>query len=509
MSENLRRRYPILAFVLLYLTLTNFTFRDFGETFDESGVYTRGIVLNHYIIHDDFMGFLHKSAPDDGAVIYDHFYSLILSFLNPSSDLDNYHWLNMFFALLGFIALFELLLSQTQKPWLALLGPVFLALTPRFSGDIPANPKDMPFAVFYLLTLSAIYFFHRKPQINPYLKVLVLGLLFGFTQSCRLLGLTLYPVYILFNLHFFYHGAKHTLVKWGHHLLEMAAILTLIFITGSLVMILTWPYLGANYFNHFLELLGISKNFSWNNNVLFMGREILSTQLPWTYLPVWFLITTPLFIFFFLAASFVFIKNKMANPLFILMGVAVTVNSTFYLVLKPVIYDGLRHFLFLLPILAAIASLSAAEWLQHQRRGFFFKAVVCLCALNGLTVAYQLVSLHPYEYIYFNELTGGLKGSQGKFDNDYWGASFKEAVDWLEKNQTKDPNKTYKVTGSGNPYQIFYYFTPNMKWVDNLKDADYYLSYTRDNKQAAVDSSKVIHVVEREGVQLNYIFKLK
>jgi len=509
MSDALRRRYPLIFFGLFYLILTNLTFRDFGETFDESGVYTRGIVLNHYLIHDDFIGFLHKSSPDDGAVVYDHFYSLMLSYLNPSSDLDNYHWLNMVFALLAFIALFELLLSQTQKPLLALLGPLFLLLTPRFSGDIPANPKDMPFAVFYLLTLCAVYLFYQKPQTNPYLKILVLGLLFGVTQSCRLLGLTLYPVYILFDLHFFYHKNKPVLSQWKNHLMETACVLTLVFMISSFIMILTWPYLGANYFNHFTDLLGISKNFAWNNNVLFMGKEIPSTQLPWTYLPVWFLVTTPLFILFFLVTSFIFVKNKMANPLYILMGIAVTVNLAFNLILRPVIYDGLRHFLFLLPILTVIAALSAAEWFQQNKPGHVFKIIMGLFLLNGLTVTFQLIQLHPYEYIYFNELTGGLRGSQGKFDNDYWGASFKEAVDWLEKNETTDPHRSYKINGSGNPYQIFYYFTPNMKWVDNPKDADYYISYTRDDKQLLADPSKIIHVVEREGVPLNYIFKLK
>jgi hypothetical protein len=199
----------------------------------------------------------------------------------------------------------------------------------------------------------------------------------------------------------------------------------------------------------------------------------------------------------------------MENPLYVLVGIAVTVNAAFVLALKPVLYDGLRHFLFLLPILAGIAALSAIEWLRSRPKGILFKIILGLCLFNGLTVVYQLVQLHPYEYIYFNEIIGGLKGSQGKFDNDYWGASFKEAVDWLEKNEATDPKKIYKVTGSGNSYQIFYYFTPNMKWVDELKVADYYISYTRDNKQALVDPSKVIHVVEREGVPLNDIFKLK
>jgi hypothetical protein len=274
-------------------------------------------------------------------------------------------------------------------------------------------------------------------------------------------------------------------------------------------MMLTWPYLGANYFAHFAEALNISKNFFWNNTVLFMGQTIPAAQLPWTYLPVWFLITTPLFILFFCASSFFFIKDKMKDPLYILMGVAVTVNGAFYLFFKPVLYDGLRHFLFLLPILVTIAALSAAQGWANSSKSFLFKAILLLAGLNMAWVTVDLVRLHPYEYVYFNELTGGLKGSQGKFDNDYWGASFKEAVEWLEKNETTDPKKIYKVTGSGNSYQIFYYFTPNMKWVDNLKEADYYISYTRDNKQALAGKAPAIHTVEREGVPLNYVYKLK
>lgn len=508
-SESIRRRFPLLLFTLAYLLFASWTYRDFGETFDESGVYVRGIALGHYLIHDDLLGFLHKSVPDDGFVIYDHFYSWVLSLLNPSSDLDNYHRLNLFFGLIAFILLFELVLSRVKDPWLALTGPIFLVFTPRFFGDIPANPKDMPFAVFYLGALALIYFFHQKPRISLLLQALLLGLAFGFTESSRLLGLSLYPVYVLFDLHFFYREKDHTAKEWKTHLFDLTLLLTVIFIVSSFFLVLTWPYLGANFFLHFKEGLDTAKNFFWNNNVLFMGQEIPAADLPWTYLPVWFLITTPLFILFFCAASFFFVRDKMKNPLYILMGIAVTVNVAFYLFFKPVLYDGLRHFLFLLPILVAIAALSAAQWVKNAKKDPVFKTILLLAGLNMALVLIHLVRLHPYEYIYFNELTGGLKGSLGRFDNDYWGASFKEAVDWLEKNETTDPKKTYKVNGSGNSYQIFYYFTPNMKWVDNIKDADYYISYGRDHKQDLADPLKLIHLVEKEGVPLNYIYKLK
>jgi hypothetical protein len=478
-------------------------------TFDESGVYARGIGLAHYLVHDDFAGFLHKSVPDDGLVIYDHFYAMVLSLLNPSWDLDYYHWLNMFLALFLFAALFEVLLWQTQKPWLSLLGPAFLFLTPRFLGDIPANPKDMPFAVFYFLGLAGLFFFSRRPQSNPLVRILALGCLFGLAQSTRILGFTLYGVYLLFDLHLYYHAQKHSLKEWRGHLLETGATLLLIFIVANFLLVLTWPYLGGNYFNHLLDLLTLSKNFFWKNPVLFLGREIPSSQLPWTYLPMWILVTTPLFILFFLGASFFFMRNKLKNNLLVLLTVALAINILLYLVLRPVLYDGLRHYLFFLPLMAAVAALCTIEFIQNSKHLLLRKIVLAFCLLDILVLGVHLIRLHPYEYVYFNGLIGGLKGAEGSLDNDYWGASNKEAVEWLNRNECKDSGRIYKVTGSGNPYQIFYYFPENVKWVDNLRDADYFISTTRDNKQKAADPFQVIHVVEREGVPLSYVFKLK
>jgi hypothetical protein len=158
--------------------------------------------------------------------------------------------------------------------------------------------------------------------------------------------------------------------------------------------------------------------------------------------------------------------------------------------------------------MALLAAMSLIETLKNARALWLRPAILAFAGLNMALVLNHMVRLHPYEYVYFNECIGGLKGSEGKFDNDYWGASYKEAVEWLKRNEAKDPNRIYKVNGSGNAYQIAYYFPPNMAWSD-FKDADYYLSCTRDGKHKLADASKVIHKIEREGVPLNYIFKLK
>jgi hypothetical protein len=506
----IRDRYPLLLFLSGYFLFILLTWADYGMTFDESGVYARGIGLAHYLVHDDYAGFTHKSVSDDGLVVYNHLYGMVLSLFNPAGEVDCYHFLNLLFASLLFIAIFEVLFWRYEKPWLAVLGPVFLFFSPRFLGDIPGNPKDMPFAVFYFLALTAIYYFHRRPAKNPLVPGLILGLFFGLAQSSRMMAFTLYLIFLLFNLHFFYRQKpKPGLREWKQHLRQTAGLLLMILILSNFIMVLTWPYLGSNYFKHLYELLTMSGDFFWQNNVLFLGREILSTQLPWYYLPVWFLIGLPLFLLFFIGYSLTGLRKKWKDPLFILMLSAMAVILGGYFLARPVIYDGLRHFLFLIPILVVLAAAGAIEFCLGFKRPLLKKIIIGLASLNLLAVTYHMVRIHPYEYLYFNELTCGLKGSEGKFDNDYWGASFRETVEWLKSNEIKDQKRIYKIHGSGNPYQIFYYFTGNMKWVDNIKDADYYLSTTRDKKHLLAGSAPVIHVAEREGVPLNYVFKMK
>jgi hypothetical protein len=486
------------------------TYQDFGETWDESGVYTRGIAFFHYLSGDARAAgfFLHRAAADDGIVLYNHLYSLILYLLNPAGDIDVYHWLNMAFAGFLFIAAYEVLLAVYQSSLSALLGPIFIFLIPRFTGDIPANPKDMPFAVLYFASLSAVFFLNRRPQIPFFVKGLILGCFFGLTQCVRTLGLTLFLLYFLFELKSYLLAPDGTVRKTAADFLKKTLpVLFVALLTAFSLLALSWPYLRSDFPLHLSEILSASKNFAWKNNVLFMGREVPADSLPWTYLPVWFIVTTPLFILLFLGLIFL-MRDKLKNRLFVLFSAALALNFALVLGLKPVLYDGLRHFLFLLPVAAVLAAMSFIEFLKNTKSNLPRWGIVAAAGLNMAVVAGHMARLHPYEYVYFNEVTGGLRGSEGKFDNDYWGASYKEAVEWLKKNEAKDPKRILKVNGSGNAYQIAYYFAPNMRW-SGFEDADYYLSCTRDEKHKRAEASKIIHVVEREGVPLNYVFKLR
>ena len=276
-------------------------------------------------------------------------------------------------------------------------------------GSIPANPKDVPFAVFYFLSLSLVYLFERK---FPGLKFrwFFLGLLFGFTISSRIVGFTLFPILLFYDFHLYRTGKGKKgqgFQKWFRRkILEWSGTL----VVSQVLCAILWPFLGQNYFKNLPLVFLLSARFPPKFSFLFMGHMADSLTYPWYYLPLWIGITTPLFILAYFLGSLWLVKKAKPDPLFVLQGSAFLLNLGIYFLLHPAVYDGLRHFLFLLPLMAALAAMGFIEFFQKRPWGRLQKTTAGLTLAGVLATAVQLVLLHPYEYAYFNILVGGFKG---------------------------------------------------------------------------------------------------
>jgi hypothetical protein len=105
-----------------------------------------------------------------------------------------------------------------------------------------------------------------------------------------------------------------------------------------------------------------------------------------------------------------------------------------YVVLtRPAGYNGIRHFVFLLPPFAVLGGLAGA-WLMARlmRLSWAAAAAVAAFIVAGLVEpVVAIVKLHPYEYTYFNALAGGVQAADGRYMLDYWGLATKEAAQGL------------------------------------------------------------------------------
>ena len=70
-------------------------------------------------------------------------------------------------------------------------------------------------------------------------------------------------------------------------------------------------------------------------------------------------------------------------------------------------------------------------------------AVICVLQLVS-----EMVQLHPYQYIYFNQVSGGVEQAFNRDETDYWGASHREAAVWLNElveQSDASSDRVYKV----------------------------------------------------------------
>jgi hypothetical protein len=177
-------------------------------------------------------------------------------------------------------------------------------------------------------------------------------------------------------------------------------------------------------------------------------------------------------------------------------------------------FTGMRHFLFVVPPLAALAGIGFDLLLTKFETRSRLLVASALAALFAAFVvnAVTLVRLHPYEYLFFNPLVSGLEGASRRFDMDYWSNVMPEAVASLETflNQrerggpTPRSRYTVGVCGERESFEKEAKDDPRLIWIDDWEEADFFISSTQmdcDRRMAG----ETIATIERLGVPIGVV----
>jgi hypothetical protein len=92
-------------------------------------------------------------------------------------------------------------------------------------------------------------------------------------------------------------------------------------------------------------------------------------------------------------------------------------------------YNGIRHFVFVLPPLALLGGIAAA-WLVGRGPPVAIGIAAAL-AIGLAAPVVEMMRLHPYEYTHFNWSSGGVARARERYMLDYWALSFKQASQGL------------------------------------------------------------------------------
>jgi hypothetical protein len=179
--------------------------------------------------------------------------------------------------------------------------------------------------------------------------------------------------------------------------------------------------------------------FQYAIRTVLAGQVYEMANTPRLYIPIYILIRIPLPTLFgaVLAILFTVFPRAMAGakqPL--RRDIALTLSNPLacQVALQSPAFTGLRHFLFIIPaltILAAIGLDTALTALAMRGRVAADSglAIVTACFAWNAVI---LVRLHPYEYLFYNTVVGGLEGASRRYDLDHWFGSMPEVLNQLE-----------------------------------------------------------------------------
>ncbi|MGA7804514.1 glycosyltransferase family 39 protein [Bradyrhizobium sp.] len=458
----------VLAAVGLIAALT---FRDYGLGWDD---YT------HAEYADLLLRMYGSGFKDTGALSFANLYmygggfDMAAALLHKVIPLELFETRRLVGAIVGVIGLAVTwrLARRVAGPAAGLAALLLLALNPIYYGHMFMNPKDAPFAVaMVILMLGLVRLAEEYPKPSPR-TILIVGLGAGFSIGSRILG-GLALVYALggFVPLLIEEVREQGLPNAAHRFAHVLYVLLPGLVLGYLIMGLIWPwsiiepgnpFRALSYFSHFFEK-------PWKE--MFDGALVSVPDMPWSYLPTLFALQMPEVL---LALSIGGVIGSVAllprpnvagrrKTILLMVTLAATLPLLIAMVKRPALYNGIRHFVFVIPpmtVLGGIAFAWAMNWLRDNGRGWQ-PAALALFVFGLLLPLGEMIRLHPYQYTHFNHIAGTVRGADDRFMLDYWGLAFKQASDGLreqlaEKQEVPPTGRKWKVAvcGPQRPAQV-------------------------------------------------------
>lgn len=342
------------------------------------------------------------------------------------------------------------------------------------------------------------------------------GILIGLLTGIRIGGL--FVIFFIILTHILLLLGRNQRILQNFYKVSICYILLII--TWLSTTILCYPASWSNPLKWFRESLSNLSQYAWTKTVLFNGEFIPSTVLPWNYIPVWLLITIPLvFQVAFILGILVMARNytKFSNlqrAVIILVGLQIFFLPIMIVVRKSIIYDEVRHVLFMIPGVAVICSAGLIYLYKNQNVRL---GAIALIGIIFTAIVFDMTTLHPYGYLYFNRVSGGLKQANHRFETEYWGLSLREATEWLNKNAESHA----KIMVGGAPDSAAIFSNPNFTIVGTEIKVDsldsqapqpkllskpyYFLAIPRWNIQNYLPQCQVVYRVIRQDVPLSIV----
>jgi hypothetical protein len=449
----------LLAAVLFVGLLT---IRDQGITTDE-------FVFDEFgpKMLDWYLSGFHRthSYYDVGVIYYGPWFQILVAIVQSLTDADRFdvrHAVTFMAGMAGLAAVVPIGRLAIGR-WAGFAALVLCLLTGNLYGHLFFSPYDTPFLATMTWAVLAVLLMARR-EVPSWGTTVGAGVLTGLALATRVGGL-ITDVYLvaamaLLAVELFVRDGKRA---W-RGVLRLAAHCASAVLIGWIVAFALWPWVQTSdplgqfsiAMSHFSKIGADFWIPTW-------GKPVLTADLPWSYVPGELLARLPegfivlLVVAFglgcalsarFVAACVGGAKREgvvgLKAPLLalarsrglLIVAMAATAPLAITIVIRPTLFDGVRHLLFVIPMLALLAG-----WVLWRMAPLIRRYPIpagAVAAVQIVPVVVTLWMLHPLEYVATNAFAGGTRGSFRRFDLDYWCAAATEAIRRLEQRLAAD-----------------------------------------------------------------------
>ena len=477
----------IVIFLVSFMTGLS-VFEDFGISWDEPMQRTTGMEAYNYVFAGDtaYKTYVNR----DYGVAFQIPLIIAEKVLDLQDPRDIYNMrklgMHLFFLLSAFV-FYMLIYYIYKKRSLAVAGYLLLLITPRIYAQSFFNSKDIPFMSMFIICFFLCAVAFRSQRIRHFL---IFGAFTGLLISIRVMGILLPAIVTMIVI---------IDLLWGKSRKKIAFCFLCYFFSFLGVLFISWPFLWDNPWVNFITAFSNMAKFRWDQEVLFFGEMVRSTNVSWRYVPVWFGVTTPVpFLILGLSGMVFLVVNFLRKPVRFLLN-TIERNQLIYMVfffvpilsviiLHSVLYDGWRQLYFIYPpfILLAVYGFSCLMNSQSTKGNLLPVAAGVVLFFSVLTTASTMIRNHPFEDVYFNTLVpSGDQYLRKSFELDYWGTSYKQALEYIVSHDTSGKiNINVALSpGEANAFMLPEKDRKRIFYVDEIQKSTYFISTYRWHPQ--------------------------
>ena len=431
-----------LFFIFFIIGL--FSVKDYGISYDELEYRHQGfVVLNDLgkkflpntskkIIDDRGLNFIStekyfESSTNNARIQHTIYAFLEFLFFKNSEKYTVFkfrHYLNFIMSFCLILIVYKILRFNFNRT-ISIIGCLAFVLSPRIFANFFYNPNDI-WSAFSLAT--CLYFLLKLLKKNDIKYIVFFSTALAATINIRYVNIYIYPLFFLFLV--------------LNHKKDIPLLLKNIFFHIISFVIFLFIFTVDLWINPSQILLKIFGQSNWNEvnpKIMFDGKLIFSSDIPWYYLIKWFAMTTPIVFLFFGILGILFslfkfsfkeivYKKTLVQQCNLILLFLFLLPLIVFIINKPALHNDWRHFYFIYVFFIYFFCLGI-HIIYYRFGSRSIKNLLSISILISFIIQiFWMIKNHPYQNVYFNSFS---KSGARNFELDYWGLSNLESLKYL------------------------------------------------------------------------------